>query len=216
MSLIQLPLTKEETAPAIAFDLNKAQRYVVELYWQTKHDMDSHAVALVAGKGANGKGAYQAHDDILSTYNTSLVKVADPTKKHVSGSEGAFRAVNGGLIHHGDARTGLGSSEQAPDETIEVVLANLPSDRTEVAFFITSHPPKSATFGEVQGAKLVIRDDQGVALLEANLTSDFGEFMMIKMGSIVKNESTGAWEFSPVAVGYNGTFNDILGAHAPR
>lgn len=201
--MIQLDLCKDASAP-ISFSLSKVQKYIMELYWESPHDLDVHAIGLNSGKIVNPQ-------DILSTYNSSLVEVNNPTSKHVVGAKEAFRNENASLIHNGDSRTGIQLNASAPDEVLVVDLNKLNSNLNEVSFFITNHPPRSAKFNEVNNAKLVIKDDSGKALLTANLTNDFDAFDMVQMGSLLLNPLTQAWEFNPVAVGVNGDFNSILG-----
>lgn len=200
--MIQLDLSKDATAP-ISFSLSKVQRYTVELYWESQHDLDAHAIALKNGKLTSA-------DDILSTYNSSLVQVDNPTVNHKVGGKESFRNKSSSLIHNGDKRTGISVSAQTPDEVLIVDLTKINNDLNEVSFFITNHPPRSAKFREVNDAKIVIKDDSGEALLTANLTHDFDDFDMVQMGSLVLNPSTQGWEFKPHAAGINGTFNNIL------
>lgn len=203
---IQFDLTKDKSAAPIAFALSKVQAFIVELYWESKHDLDAHAIAL-----ANHR--YTSADDILSTYNPNMVLLDDRSKNHTVGGNSAFTNQANSLVHMGDKRTGLGVNARDPDEVLRVNLSNL-GGRDEVGFFVTMHPPCTAKFSDVDSAKLVIKDDTGAELLVANLTHDFDAYDMVQMGSIVKNAATGAWDFNPVANGVNGTFNDILAAFA--
>ena len=200
--MIQLNLTKEAAAP-ISFSLCKIQKYIVELYWESQHDLDVHAIALRGGKLTGIQG-------ILSTYNSSLVTSANPAVKHVSGGKEMFQNVEGSLIHHGDARTGINVNQALPDEILTVDLPKLAGGEDEIGFFITTHPPSNAKFSEVSNAKLVIKDDSGATLLTANLTNDFDQFDMVQMGSLVLNPVSNGWEFNPHATGINGSFNDII------
>lgn len=200
--MIQLDLTKEVVAP-IAFSLTKIQKYIIELYWDSQHDLDVHAIAIRKGKLINVQG-------ILSTYNGNLVTSANTAVKHVVGGKEKFQNLNASLIHHGDARSGVSLNQQEPDEILTVDLPKLVDGEDEIAFFITNHPPRAAKFGEVSNARLVIKDDTGASLLTASLTNDFDQYDMVQMGSLVMNDVTQAWEFNPHAVGINGTFNDIL------
>lgn len=209
MALV-LELVKEEVAQPIVFAMSKNNKFIVDLYWESKHDLDVHAIAL----GADGK--YKDVQDILSTYNPHLVKVANPAIKHVSGNSEAFQNIEGSLIHTGDSRNGL-STEPTPDETLEVIPPNLRAGRQQVAFFITNHPPATATFKDVNGARIVIKDEDGTELLQANLTRDFDAYGVVQIGAIQQDPDTLEWSFLPVAAGFagktgdhDGTFNDVL------
>lgn len=198
---VQFDLTKEAGAAPIAFNLSKVSHFIVKLFWESQHDLDAHAVQLADGH-------YKAGDDILSTYNTGLVLVDDKSKNHPAGGKEPFQNTYGSLVHNGDKRTGISVDQRQPDEVMQINLANIPADRNEVGFFITSHPPHAVKFKDVSNCKLVIEDDTGKQLLIANLTNDFDSFDMVQMGSIVR--ANGNWEFNPVAVGINGNFNNIL------
>lgn len=199
---VQFNLTKDAGAAPIAFNLSKVSQFIVELYWDSKHDFDAHAIQLAVGHYGSG-------DDILSTYNTGLVLEADNSKNHTAGGKDPFQNRTGSLVHSGDKRTGISVDVRQPDEVMTINVNKIPADKDEVSFFITSHPPQAVKFKDVSNCKLVIKDDSGAQLLIANLTNDFDAFDMVQMGSIVRHN--GSWEFNPVAVGINGTFNDILG-----
>lgn len=200
--MLQFDLCKEASAP-LSFSLSKIQKYIVELHWDSKQDLDVHAIGLVNGKITSAQ-------NVLSTYNPQLVLCEDVTKRRTVGSKQAFQNESGSLKHFGDSRTGIQISGQAPDEVLEIDLPKLVNGENEVSFFVTSHPPNKVKFSEVNDAKLIIKDDSGEVLLIANLTSDFDQYDMVQMGSLVLNPANQAWEFNPVAVGLNGTFNDIM------
>lgn len=203
MAALQFNLTKDAGAKPLAFALSKNHKFIVELFWDSKHDLDAHAVGLRQGRCTDGEMC-------LSTYNPTLVQVDNPSKNHFSGSKAPFRNACGSLVHQGDKRTGISVDTRAPDELMTIEMAKLDADVDEVSFFVTAHPPQQVKFKDVDNAKLVIKDDTGAVLLTANLTHDFDQYDMVQMGSIVKNVQTGAWDFNPVAVGINGSFNDIL------
>jgi stress response protein SCP2 len=153
-------------------------------------------------------------EDVLSTYNPTLVLADNPSKNHIAGGKEPFMTPNGGLVHMGDKRTGLSVNAREPDEVLKTNNPKFNPNWTEVAIVVAMHPPHSGKFKDVDGARLVIKDDTGKELLEANLTHDFDEYDIVQMGSLLKNDSSGAWEFKPVAVGINGDFNAVLAAFA--
>lgn len=201
MAVIQLNLSKETKAP-IQLSLSKVNKYIVDLFWDSKHDLDVHAIALQDGH-------YTGADDILSTYNPNLVLVDNPNINHTSGGKGPFQSINGSMVHNGDRRSGIQANQQSPDEQIEINIAKIPANINEISFFVTIHPAATAKFREVNDAKMIIKDDSNKELLQANLTNDFDQYDFVQMGSIVRN-STGGWDFNPVAFGENGDFNTIL------
>lgn len=204
---IQFNLTKDASAAPIAFALSKNQAFNIELFWDSQHDLDAHAIALVGGRCT-------AMADVLSTYNGGLVLVDNPSQNHVAGGKGPFMTPNGALKHMGDKRTGLSVNTRDPDEVIETDNTKFPAHWDEIAIVVAMHPPHSGKFKDVDNAKLVIKDEQGKELLVANLTHDFDQFDIVQMGSLVKNGATGAWDFKPVAVGINGDFNTVMAAFA--
>lgn len=204
---IQFNLTKDASAAPIAFALSKVQAFTIELFWNSRHDLDAHAIALTSGR-------LTAMEDVLSTYNPTLVLADNPSKNHIAGGKEPFMTPNGGLVHMGDKRTGLGVNSQEPDEVLKTANAKFGAHWDEIAIIVAMHPPHSGKFKDVDGARLVIKDDTGVELLEANLTHDFDEYDIVQMGSLLKNAGNGAWEFKPVASGINGDFNAVLSAFA--
>jgi stress response protein SCP2 len=203
MAALQFNLTKDAGAKPLAFALSKNHKFHIELYWDSKHDLDAHAMGLRVGSCTDSEMC-------LSTYNPTLVQTDNPSLNNFAGSKAAFRNACASLSHLGDKRTGISVDGRQPDEVMTVEMSRLPSDVDEVSFFVTAHPPQQVKFKDVDNAKLVIKDDAGVVLLTANLTHDFDQYDMVQMGSIVKNAQTGAWDFNPVAVGINGSFQDIL------
>lgn len=200
---MQFNLTKDSSQAPISFNLSKVQKYVAELYWETKHDLDVHAFLL------NNESKIESYQDVISTYNSNLFLLDDMSKNHVSGGKKPFTNESKSVIHMGDKRTGISANEREPDEVIEIVLSNIPNEKERVPFFIGSHPPHIVKFKDVSGCKLVIKDDSNNVLLEANLTNDFDEFDMVQMGSLVK--IGGDWQFDPKSIGINGDFNTLIG-----
>lgn len=213
--MMQLPLVKAEAAKPFQLAMTKVDKIFVKLFWNTKHDLDAHALSLQDGKIVDW-------DDVLSTYNTALVKVDAPNGAHGSGTNGAFRTISGSMVHLGDARNGLKVGGRVPDEVIEIHLNKL-GTRNEVPFFVSNHPPSTATFKDVSDVFMIIEDSDGKELIQANLSNDFQDYGAVQLGAITKNTVTGAWDFFPVARGIEGdngvlsagTFNHILAQYSP-
>lgn len=199
---IKFDLTKDSGTAPIAFNLSKVQKYFAELYWETKHDLDVHAFLL------NSSSKVENYQDIISTYNPALFLVDNMSKNHVSGGKEPFTNESQSVIHMGDKRSGISVDEREPDEVMEIVLSNIPSNKERIPFVITSHPPQSMKFKDVSGCKLIIRDCSGKELLEANLTNDFDSFSMVQMGSLVLD--CGEWKYDPKGVGMDGDFNTLV------
>jgi hypothetical protein len=109
---IQFNLTKDASAAPIAFALSKNQAFSIELFWNSQHDLDANAIALVSGR-------LTAMEDVLSTYNPTLVLADNPSKNHIAGGKEPFMTPNGGLVHMGDKRTGLSVNAREPDEVLK-------------------------------------------------------------------------------------------------
>lgn len=200
---IQFQLSKEASAP-IAFNLNKVQEYIVELYWQSAHDLDVHAFLLT-------NDVITGYDDIVSTYNPTLVLQSDGVTKRIAGDKRPFQNVQGSVFHNGDAKTGLNPNEALPDEQLKINLSSIKAGQTSIPFFVSIHPPANSKFKEVADLRLVIKQCDGNKLLEAHLGRDFDQYDMVQVGMLVKNTS-GDWLFDPKAVGLNGDFNTLVGA----
>lgn len=193
--MLKLQLVKADVKPVI-LTLNKSSKFIAELYWNSKHDVDVHALAL------NQNGSLD--DDagrILSSYNTACVLQSDGVTNIVAGTKKPFQNPLGYLNHEGDKRSGVNADESKPEETIVIDVEKVPSDIEKIIFAVSIHPPTTATFSQVKDARLVIKDDNGAILIDAELTSDFDQYSVITLGGIVKEEGT--WKFSPKAIGYD-------------
>lgn len=198
---LQLPLVKPgETAPKLSLNLAKPARFSVELYWDSEHDLDGHAL-LAANTGGGAK--ITSLDQVLSTYNA---KKTNPNGALTNNVDGSFSTPCGGLTHSGDSRTGMG---KAVDEIITIDGAKVPSDVNEIPIFVTIHPSKSAKFMDVRTAGIRIKNDQGAILGEYELTNQFGQFDAVQMGSLLLGAN--GWSYSAAGSGFNGDFNTILG-----
>lgn len=203
MSLV-FNLQKEDAQP-IKFNINKRQKFIVELYWETSHDLDVHMFLLQQGK-------MQEQQDLISYCNEALVLVEDNSKLHTAGCKKPFQNISGSVKHLGDARTGISLDLRQPDEVVEINIATLPTTRDELPIFVCGYPQNAVKFKEVNNCFLKVKDDTGVELFQANLTSDFDQFTGVQMGSFVKGSS--GWEFKPVAVGFTNGLEQIIGAYS--
>lgn len=201
---IDISLSKQgDDLPALAISLSKVHKHIIELYWDSPHDLDLHVVALCNGKLTSSEA-------LLSTYNQGLVLSENTAQKRRSGDKRPFQNLSGSLKHYGDSRTGLIISGKTPDEVVELDHDLFDPQWDELAFIISSHPPRSVKFKEVNGARLVIKDDEGEIQLAANLTSEFDEYDVVQIGGLLLNPDTFSWDFNPTGRGINGTFMDLL------
>lgn len=208
MSALTLNLSKPgDNAPKLALNLHKGERFKVRLSWDGKSDIDLHALVCVnTGYGAKAS----SFDDILSTYNVKRRVGTQEVGTLVKAADGSFAVHGGALQHSPDATDG---DQLEIDEWIDID----PSKLTPPAHGVIEIPlvamihPQSGTqhFRDVKNAKVSIENSQGRILLEAGLSSQFGEFIGVQMGSIMI-DSNGA-NFVAVGVGFNSDFNQVLG-----
>lgn len=201
--IISFNLSKQGSEP-ISFNLNKVQEYLVKLYWKSAHDCDVHAFALT-------ENVITEFDDVVSTYNPTLVLQSNTAQTRISGDKKPFQNRAGSILHMGDVKTGLNPNDEKPDEELKVILSKFKPTQTAIPFFVSIHPASTAKFREVADLRLVIEQCDGVKLLEAHLGRDFDDYDMVQIGMLVKSNK-GDWLFDPKAVGLNGDFNDLVGA----
>lgn len=204
---VKLDLTKE-TKHVVELGLTKNNKFFAELYWKSKVDLDAHAIAISKQAGVrtiNGEAKR-----ILSVYNKGVVLLADDLTKTLSqGSIGsAFTVPEQYMTHTGDMRSSSNFAVE-PEEVLEVDLSKLPNNIDEIAFIVSIHPPMSNTFEMVKDAKLIIREEDGTALIEASLTDEFKDSNIVHLGSVTKN-SNGVWGYDADTSGIVGNFNDVL------
>lgn len=201
MALQALSLTKPgETAPKLSLNLAKPARFSVELYWDSAHDLDGHALlATNAGEGAK----ITSFEQVLSTYNC---KKTNPNGTLPVNPDGSFSTPDGSLTHSGDSRSGVG---KAIDETIQIDGSKIPAGANEIPIFVTIHPASAAKFSQVQRAGIRIKNEQGVVLCEYELTTQFGAFEAVQMGSLLLGPA--GWSYSAAGSGFNGDLNTVLG-----
>ena len=197
---LNLALSKSgSTSPKLVLNLGKPARFCVELYWDSAHDLDAHALlATNPGDGAKVSDFIQ----VLSTYNT---KKTNPAGVLLNNPDGSFSTPEGALTHSGDCRSGLTVDI---DEVITIDGARVPSAVNEIPIFVTIHPTHSATFAQVSKAGIRIRSEQGRILGEYRLTEEFGAFDAVQMGSLLLE--SGGWSYHATGVGFKGDFNTIL------
>lgn len=193
--MIQLALTKE-SGRSVIMPLNKCTKFVAKLFWDSKHDVDVHALALDRSGSLDDDAGR-----ILSSYNTACVLQSDGQTPISQGTKKPFQNALGYLKHEGDRRDGMKAGEAEPDEVIVIDLEKVPADIASVAFVVSIHPPSTSTFAEVKNCRIVIEDDNGTALIDGSLTSDFDGYSVVTIGSVA-NEG-GTWKFNPKALGYD-------------
>lgn len=200
----KLSLVKEgEQKPKLTLNLAKTARFSVELFWESSHDLDGHALLATNNNGAGAK--VTSMDQVLSTYNSNLPLADGSSATRTPGDKRPFTTRCKSLHHSGDARTGIGA---AVDEIISIDGAAIPAGVNELPIFVTIHPSKSAKFSQVTDAGIRIKDDSGKVLGEYQLSNQFGEFDAVQMGSLILNSN--GWEYAAAGSGFNGDFNTIL------
>lgn len=201
---MQLELSKQGSTFQLPID--KISSYVIKLFWNSKEDLDAGAIALEDGKIRNN------YDRVLSTFNSlSNVYQDDQSSVIDRGTERPFQNRAGYLFHSGDLRESESSND--PEEVMEIKLSAIPADINEIQFnaSIFNDDPankKTEVFKVVSGAKIVIEDDTGKKIVEANLSEEFKEYDVVSFGSIKRNKF--GWQFDSKSFGLNGGMNVLL------
>jgi len=191
--ILQLDLTK---GPTLQLNLTKGAKFHTKLNWDSKADVDAHALQLANGKITDA-------GRILSTYNSQRFH---PQALLPINADKSFNTIDGALRHSGDALDGTLTDV---DEMITIDTSKISADVTEIPIFVTIHPSGTSKFSQVKDAMITIEDDNGNVLGQYMLTSNFGEFDAVQMGSLMVDEH-GAWTYEPVGSGFQGDFNAIL------
>ncbi|NTW13610.1 MAG: TerD family protein [Candidatus Moranbacteria bacterium] len=201
---LTLPLKKEgDVAPKLSLNLDKGAKFSVELFWESEHDLDGHAL-LATNNGFGAKITDMAQ--VLSTYNPGLPLADGSASSRKSGDKRPFMTPCGSLRHSGDARTGIGATV---DEIITIDGSLIPPGVNEIPIFVTIHPTHTAKFSQVTDAGIRIKDESGKILGEYILSNQFGEFDAVQMGSLILGAN--GWSYEAAGSGFNGDFNAILG-----
>ncbi|MFM9923579.1 TerD family protein [Variovorax sp. H27-G14] len=202
-------LTKPgEKGAKLSLNLAKDEVFTVQLQWDGSVDLDLHALACFGT--ATEQPKVTDIEQVLSTYNV---------KRNIDGQsvgvlnravDGTFEILNKALVHSSDATNG---TLDGVDEWIRVDPAKLHrpvGGNVEIPLVAMVHPQNvGQTFAGVQNAEVVILNSTGKELLRANLSSQFGSFVGVQMGSVMIDQS-GKAEFVQTAVGFNGDFNAVL------
>lgn len=205
---LKLNLAKPgDAAPAkLSLNLRKNETFSVLLAWKGQIDLDSHALVCVN----NGSGAkVSAAGDILSTYNVKRKIGGQEVGTLDRNPDGSFSVYGGALVHSTDVTDGDGADI---DETITIDPSRLtvPSGAAiEIPIIAMIHPQNgSKLFRDVEDAWVAVLNSDGVEVMKASLSDQFGEFVGVQMGSIMI-DATGT-HFVQVGVGFLGDFNTVL------
>jgi tellurium resistance protein TerD len=201
MSLTMKLQKPGEVAPKLRLSLNKGSRFLVELFWDSSHDLDAHALLAVN----DGNGAkISSFEQVLSTYNSKKTSAQGVLETNADGS---FSTPCQTLTHSGDSRNG---TAQDIDEVITVDGSKIPAGVNEIPIFVTIHNSATSglSFSKVVRAGIRIKDESGKVLGEYELSSEFARFNAVQMGSLICG--SGGWEFATVGNGFSGDFNSVL------
>jgi len=207
MSTLTLNLSKPgDVSRKLALNLQKAERFKVRLAWDGQTDLDLHAiVCLNRGDGAKASSL----EDILSTYNVRRRVGSGEVGTLEKAADGSFAVHGGALVHSPDATDG---DALDVDEWIDIdpsKLAVPPGAVIEIPLVALIHQQTTVRrFRDVAGAWVSIENVAGTELLRIQLSSQFGEFIGVQMGSVMIDAS--GTHFAAVGVGFNGDFNSVL------
>lgn len=213
MTNLVLNLTKAgEAAPKLQLNLKKGEKFTVKLGWAGKTDLDLHAI-VCTNTGAGAK--VSALEDILSPYNVIRKIGGQEVGTIRKNADGTFEARNGALKHSPDATDGDVILDDDEWIIIDPTKLVAPSNGViEIPLISMIHPQSAGLkFRDVQGATVQILNADNQVLMSATLSSQFGEFVGVQMGSIII-DANGVSTFAQVGVGFNGDFNDVIGNFA--
>ena len=113
-----------------------------------------------------------------------------------------LRSTCGSVEHTGDNRTGAGDGD---DESIKVVLAQVPSEIERLVVAVTIHDAdaRRQNFGMVSNAFIrVLNNDTGRELARDDLSEDASTETAMIFGEVYRHG--GEWKFRAVGQGYAG------------
>lgn len=202
-------LTKPgEKGAKLSLNLAKDEIFTVQLRWDGGVDIDLHALACFGLASEQPK--VTSIEQVLSTYNVRRNVAGQSVGALTRATDGTFEILDKALVHSSDATDG---NTDGVDEWIRINPAKLPrsaGEVVEIPLVAMIHPQSvGRTFANVQNAEVVILNASGSELLRANLSSQFGGFAGVQMGSVMIDQA-GKAEFVQTAVGFNGDFNAVL------
>lgn len=112
------------------------------------------------------------------------------------------RSSCGSVEHAGDNTTGAGDGD---DESVKVVLNNVPGDVARVAFTVTIHEAEARrqNFGMVSSAYIrVVNAATGVEIARYDLSEDASTETAMSFGELYKHN--GEWKFKAIGQGFAG------------
>lgn len=213
--MLTLQLEKPGAATRkLQLSLNKGARFTVQVRWECEadhaDDVDVHALEAVN----DGSGAKVTElTAVLSTYNTTRMNPRGGVL--ATNPDGSFQTPSGGLAHSGDMRV------QNNSESIVIDGSKLPVGVNEIPILVTVHEAdhggghddgdedeEEPAFGDIDLCTITLTDETGRELGAYQLSSEFKEFNVVQLGSILLGPD--GWEYAAVGRGFNGTFNDVL------
>lgn len=201
-------------APKLQLSLKKGSRFTAKVEWRcdAEHADDVDVHALEARNDGNGAKVTELAS-VLSTYNTTRMNPRGGVLS--TNPDGSFQTPSGGLAHSGDMRV------QNNTESIVIDGSKLPAGVNEIPVLVTVHEAEHGgghdtgeaaedepAFGDIDLCTITLSDDSGRELGAYQLSSEFKDFNVVQLGSILLGPD--GWEYAAVGRGFNGTFNDVL------
>ncbi len=122
-----------------------------------------------------------------------------------------LRSTCGSVEHTGDNRTGAGDGD---DESIKVVLAQVPSEIERLVVAVTIHDAdaRKQNFGMVRGAYIrLVNIEDDTEIVRFDLTEDASVETAMIFGEVYRHN--GEWKFRAVGQGYSGGLRALAVAH---
>lgn len=118
-------------------------------------------------------------------------------------------AVNGGIRHHGDSRTGAGDGD---DETISVYLESVPFDVMHLMIVLSVYKgyEKEQSISMVRNTYVrIVNEENGYEIVRYKMDDDMKERSETGVIAAALNREGPKWHFKPVAEFYPGGLGEI-------
>ena len=118
-------------------------------------------------------------------------------------------AINGGIRHHGDSRTGAGDGD---DETISVYLESVPFDVMHLMIVLSVYKgyEKEQSISMVRNTYVrIVNEENGYEIVRYKMDDDMKERSETGVIAAALNREGPKWHFKPVAEFYPGGLGEI-------
>ena len=118
-------------------------------------------------------------------------------------------AINGGIRHHGDSRTGAGDGD---DETISVFLESIPFDVMQLMIVLSVYKgfEKQQAVSMVRNAYIrIVNEENDYEIVRYKMDPDIQDHSETGVVAAALNREGPKWHFKPIAEFYPGGLGEI-------